>query len=257
MLELLRKQNERHYNQSGQQKNIDFTFVNRKDNKLIEVCQAFRCRDYLNDILFCEETNTKQHEIYGFTFDPKEHRIDRDKTRLIMHLATVDMYDNFMRNQAILSSVELANGYALTEVTRVGDKIVCVEGDPVWMKANYMISLYSFLLKCCVYNFPELEQWETQLTTKESTNESGYLRAIGVDKFKYLTRHLNEIMDPYKGVSGMDKPSIHIVHDFTGFMNTFVGGSYIEGTNSNSYAIKCNKLWTNLKFSQNSSKTAA
>lgn len=256
MLELQRKQNERHYNQSGQQKNIDFTFVNRKDNKLIEVCQAFRCRDYLNDILFCEETNTKHEEVYGFTFDPKQQRIDRDKTRLIMHLATTDMYDNFMRNQAILSSVELANGYALTDIIKLGDKIICVEGDPIWMKANYMISLYSYLLKCCVYQFPKLEGWETQLT-KQVTNEGRYLNNIGVDKFKFLTRHLNEIMDPYKGVSGMSNPNIHSVHDFTGFLNTFVGGRYIEDQNSNSYAIKCNKLWTNLKSSTNSSKIAA
>lgn len=259
MYDLIESPKNKSYTQSPQQKQINFTFANKNDEKhtLTEVCMPFRCRDYLNDILYCEETSKSHSEVYGFRYDPAKQKIDRDRTRLILHCASPAMIQQMKDNQAILTTVENAGGFAHSKIIDVKDNTICVEGDPVWMRANFMISLYTYLLKCLTYSYKELVSWETELSL-DSANEGRYMNGVGPDRFKFLTRHLNEILDPYTGVTGgMDTSKynasgqvMYLIHDNTGFMNTFMGSEFLIKNYQYKYAEKARDLWTKAKESK-------
>ena len=234
------------YSESYQDLAIKFTFAHRDGDTAQELFKSFICRDYFNDILYCEETGESTGEgIYGFHFDPEEFRIDRDKTRISLQFPTTKVRDTFLKNIEILHSIEKENKFSETKTFVGQDAYLLVEGDPEWMAANHRLSLYTFLIKCVSNHIKDKNNWVDSVDNREK----GYLDSIGKEKFLFLSKQLNKIIDPYKGITGVKKKtSISIVHDCTGFLSTFhYTYSDWNPTPLTIYAERARDLWTKCK----------
>lgn len=248
------------YSQVMQAQHVEFTFARKEGNKIIELFHPFICRDYFNDILYCQESGEKINEdtggIYGFTYDPAKTPIDEDATRLSIKFSG-DMRQNLITNIGIIHQIEKDNEFKPTEFHIADNNYLLVEGDSKWMKANFLMSLYTYLIKCASHNIANISNWEDDMVNiyangVNQTREGSYMKGCGIPKFKFLTRKLNEIIDPFKGTVGF-KEGIHSVHDFSGWLSTFNGGPFIIDQLKSTYAKKALNLWTSSNFSTNTS----
>lgn len=250
-----------------QAQHVEFSFARKEGNKILELFHPFICRDYFNDILYCKESGEKigggpdgNYGIYGFTYDPDKNPIDEDATRLSIKF-NGDARQNLITNLGIIHQIEKDNGFKPTEFHEAEDNYLLVEGDPKWMKANFIMSLYTYLIKCASHNIANIAAWEDDMVRiyaegSNQTREGSYMESCTIPKFKFLTRKLNEIIDPFKGTVGF-KEGIHSVHDFSGWLSTFNGGNYIVEHLNSTYAKKAEHLWINSSFFKNTSPPKA
>lgn len=145
------------YSQDGQFHNVGFAYAHLDGVKAHQLCGYFVCRDFLGDALFAEEQKVPIR-IYGFTWTPEKQKIDRDKTRLLVQVSSLEMRKTFEKNLPILYGVEKDNDFEQTVVTDSNEELeFLVEADPRWQESVVLISLYSFLLKCLTYDIKKIE----------------------------------------------------------------------------------------------------
>ena len=244
MLSLIKSKSDTSYSETPQQKNLRFSFANLdvKNNTVIEVFPPVRCRDFLGDCLYSEETK-KYICIYGFRFDPQINKLDKDKTRFILEFPNLETLNLFLINNLLLNSIEEQNNIQKTTFSRIEDTILLSEGDPFWMKAIFLISLYSFLFKVMCYNYINKDNW-IETVSKQATNEGGYIRSVGPDRLAFFLQNLRSIIDPYFGVTGYESKidvCVTYCHHNCGFVATLK--NHTEKPMVNKYAQKAMEIY--------------
>lgn len=222
MYELVRAGN-REYCEIFQKHAVRMAFVNKKEKECKEIFAPVLCRDFLGDVLHSEKTNHNVF-IYQFRYNPKEQKIDRDKTRLSLHFPHHEMRENFVNNMQWLNSVERINDITQSQIQETSLKeCLVIEGDPFWLGAIWRISLYTFLLKVCTYEFKNNDPIQSILDNKGST-EGRHLIDYNISKSQ-IENILGNIKQQTWMFYGEVEKSMDIlfIHNYTGIMNTIAG----------------------------------
>lgn len=213
----------RGYAEILQEKQITFAFANLNENKstISEVFYPVKCRDFLGDCLFAEETGGKV-QIYGFVFDPSIQKLDKDETRFVIKFADTDTKELFVNNLEILKTIEEMIGVSKTNLTELNKLTLFSEGDKFWMRTIFLISFYSFIFKALCYEYKDKRNWLEELEKlTPPTVDSSYARRVSSNKIWKILINLEKILTPYEGTSGTKENAIHHIHDYTGFVSVF------------------------------------
>ena len=140
------------YTEIHQSYPLKYTFLSLvEENSYQEVVVPFKCKDYLNDILYYEERK-KPFYIYGLANNNLKGNISRDKTRLALYFPDKDREKQTLENLGFLNELEKSNGLELTTLTPTNQPLVyMVEGDSYWLSATYLISFYTSYLRWLGY----------------------------------------------------------------------------------------------------------
>jgi len=185
-----KKQRGSHYTQSVQPKLVLFSWAKAVDEDTVE--QLFKmvmCRDYLGDVLWVEE-HERELNIYGFHWTPTDPKLDKDKTRLLIQPQREEDCDFIIQNLDILHNIEKKNKWSLTRLVTSKDRFILVEGDINWSSSIPLVSLYSYLIKVCAFEYKDTSDWLKELQEmkfEKSINgvplEVAYARSwTGLDK---------------------------------------------------------------------------
>jgi len=158
-----KKQRGGHYTQSLQPKLVLFSWAKAVDENTVE--QLFKmvmCRDYLGDVLWVEE-HERELSIYGFHWTPADPKLDKDKTRLLIQTQQETDFALIFRNLDILHNIEKKNKWNLTRLVPSKDNFILVEGDINWSSSIPLISLYSYLIKVCTFEYKDTSDWLKEL----------------------------------------------------------------------------------------------
>lgn len=219
----LKKATPKGYAEEGQTHMVKFAFANRVGDNVTEMFSGVVCRDFLGDCLHAEHVKSTQ-SIWMFSYDPKVNKLDRDKLRFILSTAkdNIDNLATIAKNLAVMHQVEDFHGLEHTKLTKLEDTHYLLEADSKWMKTNYLLSYYTFLVKCASYDFKDVLNWRKEMLS-QSNKEAAYLKAVDAT-FDKLTKNLFTICEPYAGPSGFkDTDHIGTIHNNTGFVSTCSG----------------------------------
>ncbi len=216
----------------GQQLNVKFAFgVISEDKTTVTNGMSFvKCRDFFGDVLLALEENVTKG-IYGFSFNPKKHKIDTEHTRILVQCPDITTYNNFLTNfKHHRTTFAELSGVSYGRIRKLNDLTIMVTANKFWMKSVPNISWFTYFLKCCCYPLDNtktlFENLETQkyLTAdwtgallNQTTNECNYYNkskhalVVMLENIKRLNKNL-----PY--VSGWDtQKEINTVHNSSGF----------------------------------------
>lgn len=216
----------------GQQIDGKFSFVIDKEDKLYQVHEFVKCRDFLGDIVWFNRYG-RPTAIYGFKSNV-DRKIDPDKTSLLFKGASTTL-ENVIKNVAtVIHPIEEANGMTLTKVTPIlaePDKVL-IEGDKLWQKTLWGISLYTFLIKVCAYALNDTDTWFNQIKATQ-TNEAHYLKYT--EKFlEGVLRNLTTLLNSSDLIVGEEKEDqMHIssIHNSCGFVSILAQAGWTKKTN--------------------------
>lgn len=212
-------------------KTVKFSFVNKKENTLTEIISNVLCRDFLGDVLIAEERK-EPFEIYGFKYDPNTTKIDRDKTRLSIHILDKKEQENLFNNFSILNMIEESLGQNKTQIfTTDKNNIFFIEGSNWWLQTTIHLSFYTFLIKCLLYKYNNLTFWKEELG-KIHSSEANYMRSLYPVYDKFIS-FLATLKNTHK-VSGWDNIDLETLHNFSGFLSIVAPGT-VWKPNRNEY----------------------
>lgn len=198
--------------------NAKLSFVHVDKESAYELIPKCFCRDFLTDVLISEELSVKINK-YGFTYNPKETKIDRDKTRLLYTILDTSLIKNLEDNLNILHEIEGYIGVELTQISKTDtEDVLLVEGDNWWLQTTIHLSFYTFLLKCLLYEYKTAD-WMGELVKKES-NESRYLEVL-LPQFDTFLEFLQDLQ-PTNGCCGWSKyrtSDWNTLHHSSGFLS--------------------------------------
>lgn len=210
----LTKAPKQYYSEIHQDKQISFSFVNRKADVLTEMFSPILCRDFLNDVLISEYTK-KKCNIYNFSYNPEKQQIDRDKLRLLLYVNKKD-YKNIENNISIIRAIEKENKLTLTKLYKVEEDIYLLEANKYWLKSTFLLSFYTLMIRVMSYKFDNIEYFVEEM--KEiNTNEGRYIKDI----YPNLNKFLDSFKKVFKGkphVVGydMEAENMYFYHDYNG-----------------------------------------
>lgn len=238
------------YIQGSQSSRTQFSFLNKQKNgDLLEVFPLVMCRDYFGDALFGKKFS-KNYSVYGFTFDPKEHHIDDDATRLLLHSPNKKELDTTLENWGILTTIEDLNDIPRSTVTAYsqdGRDFLIIEGDNFWQSTMWLISLYTYIIRClCTKQFAT------------ASSEANYMRMMGKN-WDILTQNIRKVADNSLLLSGWpnekDLGTLE-THNRCGFLTLFCLEDNSYGNRSpNIYYQNFQKVLQNLKNNNNKGKS--
>lgn len=237
------------YVEESQNKEIFMAYTQQVGKKVFQKLHpAVLCRDYFGDAIYSEQEK-KNTSIFGFSWGPlhPERVLDRDKTRLAFQSASETDFKNFKENLGILNKIEKDNGLEKTKFTEAEDEKdyqILIEGDTKWMSSIFLISLYTFLLKCMCYEIENKADW-LDCICKKGTKESEYAR-VGKKRglipiLKNLSRFgFDETSKAYP-VHGRKTGDVNIstVHNASGWFTTLSWDRSYGGMNSYYYDMVC------------------
>lgn len=215
----------------SQFKTVKFSFVNKKENTLTEIIANVLCRDFLGDVLIAEERK-EPFEIYRFRYNPNTTKIDRDKTRLSIHILDEEEQENLFNNLSILNMIEESLGQDKTQIfTTDKNNIFFIEGSNWWLQTTIHLSFYTFLIKCLLYKYNNLTFWKEELK-KIHSNEANYMRSLYPVYDKFIS-FLTTLKNTHK-VSGWDNIDLETLHNYSGFFS-IVAPETVWKPNRNEY----------------------
>lgn len=225
-LEVVLSKTALHYSEIGQNKVVLFSWANREKDKVIQQFPGVKCRDYLGDAIWLD-FHEKKGGIFGWKWDPAKNHRDEDCTRLLIQFATEDDFAEkeealFFKNLPILQEIEIANGFKPTEVIETDQpRMYLLEADARWQQSVFLISLYTFLVKVCVYKYSDQGKWIERLC-EESTVEGNYCRKtkdrlpVVLANLGALVKKAKETKTGWKNEKGTD---MNTIHNESGFLS--------------------------------------
>lgn len=208
------KAKEKHYEEIYQNKQIKFSFVNKKGDDYHEIFSPVLCRDFLNDVLVAEETG-EEFSIYKFKYDPTVSKIDRDKLRMAVYINKAD-FNNVVKNLHILNEIESKNKLKPTKFYGLEEGIFLLEADKFWLKSTFLLSFYTLMIRVLSYELKD--NWIASITSVW-TNESKYVNAIKDNLPVFLSSFKKVFKGKLKSVHGYDKLSHRDLHNNTGIVS--------------------------------------
>lgn len=218
------------YIEINQSYSLRYTYLKHVgENNYVEFFYPVKCKDFLNDILYAEETQ-KPVYIYGLSYDPRVDKIDRDKTRLALHFPSLEAKKKTIENLSFLHKLEKENGLEPTVITECYEHhlIAMVEGDPYWQKATYLISFYTSFLRWLGYPLIEGQLVSQTIRNIMCTDNSHMMTYKCFDRMAFFEQNVrcldNILNDPEMGVFSTRGPiiEIHTVHNSGGILGTIM-----------------------------------
>ena len=191
------------YYESRQAVGIRFTFLNKlKQGVYRPIFRPVLCRDYLNDILHAEHFGKSiTNPIFGFVYDVKKQKIDRDKTRFLLSLSTPELFQTVLRTMPpLLNSVEKEIGWELSKV--FPDEKYChilLEGDSRWLRSTFLLSIYTLLCRFSGYDKTSVKEIQ-QYLKRYMTYDTMFFDYTDGNLSKSL-KYLNDIFNLYENSS--------------------------------------------------------
>ena len=205
--------------------NFQFAFGRLKSkNKVQQLHYAYRCRDYLMDVVTSDSAGYRPK--WNIWFDPKKTPLDKDKCRLIIFVPASENRESLPKNFPLLTEMEKEHGLELSTVTPIPDEgAFLVEGDANWMNNSIGMSLYALLLRICGNPQKlEVDTWQKQIIDDPKVadygwNHDGRIANPGyVPNFPKFIKNLGEIVRvKLNTFSGYSPDKIYYSHGCIGF----------------------------------------
>lgn len=202
--------------ESSQQNIILFTHVNKiSDDTYQAISECFKCRDYLGDFVWAEKKKTS-FQVFGMDVDSKQYKLDDD---LSLYVEGNEKLHTFFPN--ILHDIEEKNGFQKTKILKVAHKkfSYILIADPLWKKSIWSVSLYSFLVKICFLS-SDKENWIGEIA-KGIHTESSYIKSFNSVNMLIFVNNIGNLLKEKTTLSGYSKENYNLIHNKSGFLNTF------------------------------------
>ena len=231
----------------GQTLETRFAFLTKdKDGNYTNAHPFVKCRDFLGDALAAQTEKTTK-SIYGFTFKGNEQSFLDDKMRLVIKYPTEQIAENTVKNVSKIHNIETIVGkIAKTKITVVPDdtKLLIIEGSKFWLKSIFLVSLYTYLIKCLGYKLTKLSNiFEDILEIGTSCgNEYDYAKDTH-PTITLLLPKLRKIHKDLPNVSGWKNGTvITIIHNNSGFVSTIKWNKHASYLNENTLYQRINTI---------------
>lgn len=217
---------------------LQFFFVSKnKDDTYKQITPYIRCRDFLNDTLYCIE-NKKNFSLYGYKFNGKEFKRNLNSLYLCIkfedydetNITQFDESNNFNTNFHYLTAFETLynlNTKTYYEETNLKN-VILIKHNPFWFQNTVIFSLFTYILRCCCYkitgNFWDFIQKSTFFyknwddTLKRTSTTDAYL-LLNIDKYKlkFFISNL-DILDINSELTTLNLYFCDEIHEKLGFI---------------------------------------
>ena len=199
---------------------LRFSFAHWDEKDEVEQLHDWvRCRDFLGDVLWANKYKNEV-SIYKFKFNPKETKINPDRLEMLIKFVK-GTKNNFKNQIHLLNTIEEKNGFAPTCFYEIDQSHRLIVADKIWQSSVFMISLYTYLLKCICYTLKEEGNIFSGFTLH--TTEGGYYSRINPAIHQILP-HLQQIANKIKYVTGFPHETelnniSYEIHNNCGFVN--------------------------------------
>lgn len=187
--------------ENWQYQKLQFSYLQQdEDNNYTNITPWCKCRDFLNDSLYCFIKNKPTFEIYNY----KHTEFDKDyKVLLGIKSEKQEELTNILYNFYYIA--ELENFYNLTNTSEVFQdteenntkKILIIKPSSFWLKDTIKFSLFTYLLRLCSYN---LTKYKTKTIfdtvskeSKNASNDYGLIQSSLEEVYNYFILNLNTI----------------------------------------------------------------
>lgn len=248
--------------ENNQTKPIQFAEITVYNGEYIQNSTFFKCKDYLNDVLWSDFTKEKITE-FGFTRTGTEPKRPYNPSRLYMraiedgdrfswnlYLKNVDKYLNNLEKEYGLEPT------TITEVTAsrpgtVFNKFWVVEGDPFWLKCSAPQSMYAWLLRCMAYTPTKERKMSTFLTNNIYEGSDAFSGTVYKDNQDFIavmlsSQHIFTEDNPF-GMKNVEKTyqlNSDTVHNLTGFSSLMAAiAAFKKGRDPNEYGYNAMGYW--------------
>lgn len=213
------------FNQIYQTHSVKFAPVNVSNNKkeAILITYPFKCRDFFIEAALSHNYKAP-FSIYGFQIDCSKTDWVSGNTSMLIDFPNKEHKENFLKNLTILNFLENTINIDKTQVIDVeGDeKSIIVIGDNVWKTKGFLISLYSFLLKCLIFDIDHNSDVFWLFQIPKNSTEAERIKDIGEEKFSKFYKNLGKIIHIEGNVTGYKdelEMEIYDLHDESGFVS--------------------------------------
>jgi hypothetical protein len=213
-----------HLAEIGQTLNTRFAFVSVVDGVATNQMPFVKCRDFFGDVLLAEQTG-KTQGIYGFSWNPKKQKLDKEKTRLAIQFVNTESKTAFIKNFKHYRKMlqDASNGISYGVVSDIkGTDLVVVSASKLWMRSVASISWFTYALKVLSYPTLSIETdfFNALSNLKYNNNkaqEVGYYNEAKKSLHIFLAQH-KKLTNKLQYVHGYGTTkSIDVVHNSAGF----------------------------------------
>ena len=183
----------------------------------------FKCRDFLIEAALSHHYK-KGYSIYGFKLDCSVTDWEDGFTSLYMKFPNEKHKENFFTNLKLLNQFEEHSGIKPTTAVDVGGEhlAIIVSGDSVWKSKGFLISFYSFLLKCLIFDIDHKSNVLWVLQIPKTSTEWKRIDSIGEEKFSKFYQNFGKIIQIEGNVTGYTNEQtadVYDLHDNSGFVS--------------------------------------
>jgi hypothetical protein len=203
-----------------QSKLIYFSFARQQDDdNVIRLHEWVKCRDFFGDVLLANYYN-KKVGIYGLEIDPAIQKINPEKVEMLLRFDSPVDLKSFLDNLHYLNKIEGENNFDYTTCLHVNNSTLLLNADKRWQDNAFMMSLWSYLVKCISYPIPENTDIFKGVEFYKTSNEYLYFKDVEKSIYSVL-KYLNLFkIDGVSGWDGEDYPfKINTIHSSSGFVS--------------------------------------
>ncbi len=172
------------------------------------------CRDFMGDAIYAHATEADVY-VYGFSYTPT-YKLPITYSAFGMKFQDEETKNKFVKNFWRMEDFDcLANTKPAELITFDKDPLtIVVKADKLWNKSMLTVSLYTFLLKCCIYaidgtaffdtvkqSYTTYKEWDGS-KHKRPTNEANYLKKLDINQVYKLIRNIKAITKAVPMVHG-------------------------------------------------------
>ena len=146
MIKLKFKEDKYKLNESPQIDDIKYTLY---DDNMNPLHQRFKCKDYLNDVIWYETNNNYDKPVFGFTYEKQDYKlIEHDTLYIGLSSDKFDLTNEECRGklELFLNEAEDKLGFIFSEVELCENGLV-IKFSNEWIQAPYLLSIFSLFLR--------------------------------------------------------------------------------------------------------------
>ena len=165
-------------NEERQETSIKYQVVKKVDGVYVPIHPLAKCKDYLNDIIYCNYTGDLYYPIYGLCYDAYEYPMDKDKFRIAFRGVEIKYIKSKFH---LITEFNKEVGMSVPEIEDVmfydGVEGIVITSDVRWQENNFRMSLYYSFIRSCALR--DLEDSLDTLTLEDLiSNQVGLLGGL-------------------------------------------------------------------------------
>ncbi len=214
-----------------------FFFVEKLEDFIYnQITPYIKCRDFLNDVLYCITFNTNI-SVYGFKYE--SNNTQKNTLFLSLKFCSKREVEEFKENFHYLLKFETLYKFSTYTTYEETNKptVLLIKHNPFWFSNTLTLSFFTFILRCLshpnitgnfwnfIANTSQLYKKWDGVITKVPSKESRYIKDQLL--LSYFVKNLPQISSTYIQKEYSDR---YDIHNFGGFI------SYLTIT-SNTYPL--------------------